>query len=134
MLPYLVTQGFLSLLFLEDLFGDMTVVLKIFTLMAIISYITNHLGKGPIALIIITVISSFIIFDFFALFGGIYILYILLGMGLTGVIIDIFFVTPMAPPKGQEGGGAPSGEPISNGKDFTERQAHYMSMMRGGKR
>jgi len=125
----LLAQGLPTILFIEDLFGDMTVVLKIFVLMAIISYITNHLGKGPLALILIAVISWFVIFDYFAFFGGIYILYVLLAMGLTGVIIDIFFVTPMAHAKPGEGG--PSGDPISNGKDFMERQAHYSQLMRG---
>ena len=118
--------GMPMLAFFGELVADMTLVLKIFVLMAIIAYITNHLGKGPLAIMIIAVFSWFIIFDYFMLFGGIYILYILLIGGLTGVIIDIFFVTPMP---GAGGGAGASGEPISHGYDFTHKRAAAYQMM-----
>jgi len=115
----------MPILFLDGLFSDMTLVLKIFTLMAIISYITNHLGKGPIAILLIAVFSWFIIFDYFAFFGGIYILYMLLAFGLTGVIIDIFFVTPGHGQAQQAAGIGEGGEPISSGQEFMEKRTMH---------
>jgi hypothetical protein len=110
----LFIQGLFVLGFFGELYGDMVLVLKIFTLMAIFAYVTQHLGKGPLAIIIILFMSWFIIFDYFAFFGGIYVLYILMAFGFTGVIIDFFFVNPGS---GQENKGG-----VSSGKDLMSRQ------------
>ena len=53
LLPLLKVMPFV--LFFDELFSDMTLVLKIFVLLTIISYVTQHLGKGPLALMIIAV-------------------------------------------------------------------------------
>jgi hypothetical protein len=105
-----------------DLPGDMVFVLKIFVLMTIIAYVTQHLGKGPLAIMVILILSWFIVFDYFRYFGGIYVLYMFITLGFTGVLIDFFFVNPGNPPS-QEGG-------ISNGKDFMARQSQIQRMMR----
>jgi hypothetical protein len=118
-------SALMPVLFLDGLFPDMVLVLKVFTLMAIISYITNHLGKGPIAILLIAVFSWFIIFDYFAFFGGIYILYMLLVFGLTGVIIDIFFITPQGGHGAQAPGMGETGEPISSGQEFVEKRTMH---------
>jgi hypothetical protein len=119
----LFLQGLFVLGFFGDLTGDLTIVLKIFTLMAIFAYVTQHLGKGPLAILIIITMSWFIIFDYFALFGGIYVLYILMAFGFTGVIIDFFFVNPGSG-QANEGG-------VSNGNDFMQRQSQIQRMRRG---
>jgi len=124
------------ILFFGELTGDLTFVLKIFVLMAIYSYVMNHIGKGPLGIFIFGLIAWLIIFDYFAIFGTIYILYILLAFGLTSVIIDFMFITPGAKPPGADG----MGDPVSNGKDYAERQAdlnrrHGMLQgMMGGRR
>jgi len=130
MIAQLSTASLLpSILLLEGLFGDLTFILKIFVLMAVFAYVTGHLGKGPLGIFVFALIAWLVIFDYFAIFGGIYILYILLAMGLTGVLIDFMFVTPSPVPKGEG-----TGEPISNGNDFTKRQAHYQAMLHQGRR
>lgn len=122
-------QNLPPFLLLDGLFGDLTFVLKIFVLMAIFAYVTGHVGKGPLGIFVFAVIAWLVIFDYFAIFGSLYILYMLLAMGLTGVIIDFMFITPAPHPKAE----GPSGDPISNGKDFMERQAHYQAMLGQGK-
>lgn len=112
----LLTNLLPSVLFFGELFGDLTFILKIFVLMAIFSYVMNHVGKGPLGVFIFALIAWFVIFDYFAIFGSIYILYILLTMGLISVIIDFMFITPGPAPK------APGmGEPVGSGKDFSSR-------------
>ncbi len=118
----LLLNGFIFLGFFGELSGDMILVLKIFTLMAIFAYVTQHLGKGPITILIMVVMSWFIIFDYFWFFGGIYVLWMLLAFGFTGVIIDFFFVNPGNGQK-NEGG-------ISSGRDYMSRQAQYQNIMR----
>lgn len=126
----LSTVSFLpSILFLDGLVGDLTFILKIFVLMAVFAYVTGHLGKGPLGIFVFALIAWLVIFDYFAIFGGIYILYMLLALGLTGVLIDFMFITP-SPMNKQEG----TGEPISNGKDYMARQAQYQTILNQGRR
>lgn len=133
---WLMVQAFLLLLavqpfllFLEDLLGDMTLVLKLFVLMTIFSYVTQHLGKGPLAILLIAVLSWFIIFDFFYIFGGIYILYMLVLFGVTQLLMDFFILAPQAMMEQQmKGGEELPGQP--NGLDAKDRQHKLMEMRR----
>jgi len=104
-----------------ELPGDMTLVLKIFVVMTIIAFVTQHLGKGPLAIVIILVLSWFIVFDYFRFFGGVYVLYMFVTLGFSGILIDFFFVNPGSG-QANEGG-------ISNGKDFMARQSQIQKMM-----
>ena len=109
------TVPIVLLSFLGEFKGDMILVLKIFILLTILSYIKNHLGTGPLAIIAMVGVSWFVIFDYFWFFGGVYVLYMLLAFGVSAILIDFFFV----------GGGASGGDsaPISSGSDFAGRQA-----------
>jgi len=129
MVPLLISP----ILLIGELFSDMDIVLKIFVLLAIFAYVTQHLGKGPVAILIMLGMSYFILFDYWKFFGGIYVLYILVTMGISGVLVDFMFVTPSP-----QGGGAPgasgmgdSSGPISNGSDFMARQAQLSRARRG---
>lgn len=116
--------GMLPLLgFFSELSGDMILVLKIFTLMAIFSYVTQHLGKGYLSVLIIVGMTYFIIFDYFWFFGGIYVLYVLMAFGFSGVIVDFFFVNP-GQSSGQDGS-------VSSGKDFMARQNQLQKLRKG---
>jgi len=129
MIPLGLITGILPfLLFLDDFLGDMTFVLKIFVLLTIVSYVTQHLGKGPIAIILIIVLSYFIIFDYFIYFGGIYILYMLVMFGVTQLLMDFFILAPQAAMEQSMGGEEPAGAP--NGIDFKERQHKMLEMRR----
>jgi hypothetical protein len=112
------------IMFLDDLLGDMTLVLKIFVLMTIVSYVTQHLGKGPLAILVIVVLSWLIIFDYFYLFGGIYVLYMLVLFGATQLLMDFFILAPQAAMEQQMGGV----ENQPNGMDMRERQHKMMAM------
>ena len=108
---------FLEPLFFGELFSDINIILKIFVLMTLVSWVNNHVGKGPLAWILIAGMGYFILFDGWKIFGPIYILYMLLMFGISGVIIDFFFVG---------GGGAPEREdglesPVSTGIDLQKR-------------
>ncbi len=117
------------LLFIDELFSDMTLVLKLFVLMTIVSYVTQHLGKGPLALLLIIVLSWFIIFDYFYVFGGIYILYMLVLFGITQLMMDFFILAPQAMMEQQmQGGEDLPGQP--NGQDARDRKHKLMEMRR----
>lgn len=114
------------ILFFEELFGDMNFVLKIFVLMTIVSYVTQHLGKGPLALIIIAVIA-WMIFSNFAIFGSVYVLYMLVLFGATQIMMDFFILAPQAMmEQSMQKGGETENQP--NGADMADRQRKMMQM------
>jgi len=97
--------------------------------MTIVSWIKNHVGSGPLSYIIMLGMGYFIIFDGWKIFGPIYVLYMLLMFGISGVIIDFFFV----------GGGQPEGKdgmdsPVSSGADIQSRMAKQSVAQRMVKR
>ncbi|MDO8625453.1 MAG: hypothetical protein Q7R47_05200 [Candidatus Diapherotrites archaeon] len=77
-----------------EAFGDFNLILKLFVLLMIIGFVQGHLGKGPIATVVMALLVFFVLFDAWQLFGGIYILYALITLGFSGILIDFFFVTP----------------------------------------
>jgi hypothetical protein len=113
------------ILFFEELFGDMNFVLKIFVLMTIFSYVTQHLGKGPIAIIIVLVLS-WMIFTNFAIFGSVYVLYMLVLFGITQILMDFFILAPQAMMEQNMGGGGVENQP--NSKDMQDRQRQMVQM------
>ena len=74
-----------ALLSIGEFFSDMVFVLKIFVLLTIISWVIMHLGKGPLSIVLIIGISWFVLFDAFWLFGGTYVLMMLLTLGIAGI-------------------------------------------------
>ena len=84
----------IALLSFGEFFGDMMLVLKIFVLMTIISFVVMNLGKGPLSIILIIGISWFVLFDYWYFFGGVYVLMMTLMFGVAGILVDFFFVFP----------------------------------------
>lgn len=125
-----VFPAMLALLSITEFFSDMVMVLKIFVLLTIISWVVMHLGKGPLAIVLIIGISWFVLFDMFWLFGGTYVLMMLLTLGVAGIFIDMFFVFP-----GFAAGNW--GEPDSkmgSQKDVNERMRLFHHAPGGGRR
>ena len=114
---------FLAPLFFGELFSDINIILKIFVLMTLVSWVNNHVGKGPLSLILIAGMGYFILFDGWKIFGPIYVLYMLLMFGISGVIIDFFFVGGGGPPESKDGGESP----VSTGIDIQRRMASQMA-------
>ncbi|MBU2100295.1 hypothetical protein KKG83_03325 [Candidatus Micrarchaeota archaeon] len=84
-------------LFFTEFFADMGLALKIFVLIALVSFIKSNLGTGPFAVILMAVVCYFVLFDQWKLFGGIYVLYIMFFFGLGHLLVDFFFVAQHAP-------------------------------------
>lgn len=95
---------------LMEFFSDFNLILKLFVLLLIISFVFNHLGKTPMAWVVIAALAYFILWDAWQFFGTVYILYMFLAMGFVGFIIDYFFMaTPLRTKKahaGEEEGGS----------------------------
>ncbi|MEK6941777.1 MAG: hypothetical protein AABW85_02890 [archaeon] len=108
---------------LGDIFGDFNLIIKIFVLMTIYSWVKNHIQNTTLGLIIFGAISVFVFGELWTLFGGIYIFWMLLMFGVSQILIDFFFI---APQPGQE-----MGSPVDSGKDIADRQKHAAHMQQG---
>lgn len=111
----------LMLFNLFQFFADVQIILKIFTFMAIYSFARNHIGGGPLAVIVILVMSFFVLFVLWPLFGTLYLLYMLGMMGLCSILIDFFFVTGTGAAGAEEG-------PVSSGVDIARRMMAQKAM------
>lgn len=106
-------------LFFTEIFGDFMLVLKIFALISIITFVLNHVGNTPMAGLLIIAISWFVIFEYWNFFGGIYLFYVLLTLGISGMLVDFFFISGMV---GDRAAGAESEEsPVSSSLDLVQR-------------
>lgn len=101
---------------LTEIWNDFQLIIKIFVLMTIISFVRNHLGTGPLSWVVIGGFFFFIFGDLWKLFGTIYVMYMLLVFGVAAIFIDFFFVT------GGFGGGKQE-SPVSSGADLLKRRA-----------
>ncbi|MDD5163166.1 MAG: hypothetical protein PHD95_03080 [Candidatus ainarchaeum sp.] len=98
--------------------NDMIFVLKIFMLLTIISFVWQHLGKGPIAIVVIAGLAYLMLMSPFAwFFESTYILMTLLMFGIGGVLIDFVFAFP--------GIGAGMESQVGSGKDLAERSGKF---------
>ncbi len=105
-----------------EFFGDLNLILKIFVWLTLVSWIRNHVGTGPVSWILIIGLTYFVIFNGWQLFGPIYVLYMLLMFGISGIIIDFFFISAGGQPQPTDVEGMES--PISSGVDLQEKRMH----------
>ena len=106
-----------------ELFADIDLIVKIFVWLTLVSWIRNHVGTGPVSWILIIGLTYFVIFNGWALFGPIYVLYMLLMFGVSGIIIDFFFISAGGQPQPTDVEGMES--PISHGVDLQEKRTHH---------
>ena len=85
----------MTALFIMEFFSDMFLVLKIFVLLTIVSYVMMHLGKGPLSYVLIVGLAWLMLFSPYTwFFEGAYVLMTLFMLGFAGIFIDMFFVFP----------------------------------------
>ena len=65
--------------------------LKIVMLLFIIGWVRSHLGGGLLATMVMLFIGYLALFQYFAVFGPLTILYLLIIMGVGGAITDLAF-------------------------------------------
>ena len=105
---------------LTEIWLDFNLILKIFVIMTIYSWVKNHLGNSVLSWVVFAAVTFFVVFDLWKLFGTIYIMWMLLMFGISQIIIDFFFV---APRPGQE-----MGSPVEHGGDISKRKQEIAHM------
>ncbi len=110
---------------LFEFWNDLQLIIKIFVLLTIISFIRNHVENKPAQVVLILFIGWFVLFDAWMFFGSVYVLYMLLMFGISTLMIDFFFVTA-----GGSKGGKGMESPVSSGVDLAARTRMVQQMRR----
>jgi len=98
-----------------NFFGDMVFILKIFALLAIIGFINANIQSKLIKVVMIFFMVYFVLIANWSSLGTIWIIYTVIGLGISGVLVDIFFVSqqsggPEEMMQAQQGGAATGGQ------------------------
>lgn len=112
-----------------EFFSDLDLIFKLFVLLLIVSFVFNHLGKGPMAWIVIAALAYFILWDAWRFFGPVYVLYMFLALGFVGFIVDYFFMaSPLQVKKKQ----AMQEEEGGSSRDSDDFRKHHRAQAHGG--
>lgn len=89
-------------------FNDMSFLLKLAFIIFVIIFVKERITKNWLAITAIVVVCLLLIFKYWAIFGSIYVVYILITIGIGSVLVDTFFVTMQeGGPKHKGGGPSP---------------------------
>ncbi|MFH0905962.1 MAG: hypothetical protein V1824_01330 [archaeon] len=80
-------------------FSDFQFILKIFFFVAIIAFFKKRITNNILVLFLIAIASILLIFFYWPIFGTVYVFYTLLTLGISGILVDMFFVTMGESPK-----------------------------------
>jgi len=92
----------LNLTFL-GFFDDFNLILKIFLVLAIITFVRQKVTNNTLSLVLISIAVISMVFLFWPLFRIAYILYVLLAIGVAGILVDFFFISAGGSPEAMMG-------------------------------
>ncbi len=117
---------------LGQMLSDFNLIVKIFVMMTVVSFVNNHIENKQLGMVIMVFMFFFIFGNFWAFFGGVYLIYILLMMGVSGIMVDWFFLGGGAKGQQKQKGGIQN---EISGADMVRRRAGMqanMARMAGG--
>ena len=74
-----------------EFFGDFVFIIKIFTFIAILGFVNKYIQNKLIKIIMVVFMGYFILIANWAVFGTMFVIYTLLGVGVAGIMTDFFF-------------------------------------------
>lgn len=106
--------------FLLGIVSDFQFVIQVFIMVAVISFILNHLGKGLLSIVLILAMFYVIFILIPGLSEMVFLLYTLLMAGVSSLLVDFFFITGTGVGQQQQQG---QERPDVTGTDVQARQA-----------
>ena len=127
MLNVNLTTGIFPVLGIFDVFSDIDLILKIFVMLTIISFVKNHIEDQRLAVIVMAIMGYAILFDLWRLFLPFYGLYMLFAFGVMGIFVDLFFAHGVLPsPQQQHMQGQEAGENQESGAQEMQHRMHLL--------
>lgn len=78
-----------------EFFSDMGFILRIFLLVAVIGFINQHVENKVLKTIVAIFMLYITIFVDWRVYGTIYLVYTILGLGASSIVVDYFFIGNM---------------------------------------
>ncbi|MFH0970385.1 MAG: hypothetical protein V1776_02910 [Candidatus Diapherotrites archaeon] len=82
----------MMLLQIGGILGDLELIMKVVGLLFIISFVRSHIQHPILSVGLIIGLSSFLLFDFWKIFGGALFLYLLTMFGIIHILVDLSFL------------------------------------------
>ncbi len=120
-------------------FSDMSFIIKIFAFVAILGFVNKYIQNKLIKILMVVFMGYFILIASWSTFGPVFIIYTLLGIGVAGTMVDLFFVgqqvtgEKQAEQQGkQQNLTAPGTTPLSSGVDVAQRRMNSQTVKNPG--
>lgn len=110
-------------LFFGEFFSDMGFILRIFLLVAVLGFINQHIENKILKTVVALFMLYITVFVNWKVFGTIYFIYAILGMGVSSIVVDYFFMSNM--------GGHPQEGGQKQGPDATTQALGAMGKIPG---
>jgi len=76
-----------------NFFADLDFIIKIAFIVFLVVFVKQRITKNWLAITAIVIACIILIFFYWPLIGATYVIYVLITIGIGGVLVDIFFVT-----------------------------------------
>ncbi len=84
-------------------FSDMGFIIRIFLLVAILGFLNQHIENKILKTIVAIFMVFITVFVDWKFYGTLYFVYAILGMGISSMVVDYFFMGNMGEEHGQQG-------------------------------
>jgi len=117
-----------------NFFDDFNFVFKVAFIVFVVVFVKQRITKNWLAITAIVIICIILIFFYWPLIGSAYVLYILITIGVGGVLVDTFFVTMSEGHSAQQKGAPSPRQMLGNTEEINESQSQDMSDMYAARR
>ncbi len=114
-------QGFVLLFSFLEMFSDMGFIIKLFLLVAILGFLNQHIENKILKVIVALFMGYVMLIVNWATFGTMFVIYSMLGMGISSMFVDYFFMNQ-----------GHSGEELQTaGKNLNNAQSEHYNKSQG---
>jgi hypothetical protein len=117
-------------IFILNFLTDFDFVIKIFFVLTVIAFVRQKITHNTLSLLFISIAIIGMVFLWWPFFRATYLVYVILTIGITSVLVDMFFVT-MGHGSGEE---AMQMKDEMHASEHVEHQQHLAHKSHGGHR
>jgi len=88
----MISMDLITLNIITDFFSDLSFIIKLFALVAILGFLNQHIENKILKVIVALFMIYIVVFVDWATFGTLYVLYAIFGLGISSIFVDYFFM------------------------------------------
>jgi|GEM_PF-2720847 len=78
-----------------EMFSDFGFIIKLFLLVAIVGFLNQHIENKILKVVVVLFMAYIMLIVNWGTFGALYVVYAVLGLGISSIFVDYFFMTGM---------------------------------------